>query len=86
MDSVSVIVAMIAVCIAFIVLLCMAKPIKFMLRILLNSAVGLVALMVSNYVLAPLGVAVGINILTLGFIGILGLPGFFALILMQAIL
>ncbi|HCT64314.1 MAG TPA: hypothetical protein DIC60_03435 [Lachnospiraceae bacterium] len=86
MNSVSVIVTMIVVCLAFIALLFMAKPIKLILKIILNSAFGLVALMVSNYVLAPMGVAVGINFLTLGFIGLLGLPGFCALILMQAIL
>jgi len=86
MDSVSIIVTMIVVCLSLIALLVMAKPIKLLLGIILNSAVGTVALIVSNYVLAPLGVAVGINFLTVGFIGLLGLPGFCALILMQAIL
>lgn len=86
MDSISIIVSMIVVCLALIALLVMAKPIKVLLGIVLNSAVGAVALVVTNYILAPLGVAVGINLLTVGFIGILGLPGFFALILIQAIL
>jgi inhibitor of the pro-sigma K processing machinery len=86
MDSISIIVSMIVVCLALIALLVMAKPIKLVLGLILNSAVGALALVVSNYVLAPLGVAVGINLLTVGFIGILGLPGFCALILIQAIL
>lgn len=86
MDSLSIIVSMIVICLAMIALLVMAKPIKLLLGIFLNSVVGAVALVVSNYILAPLGVAVGINLLTLGFIGLLGLPGFCALILIQAIL
>lgn len=86
MDSISIIVSMIVVCLALIALLVMAKPIKVLLGVILNSAVGAVALVVSNYLLAPLGVAVGINLLTVGFVGILGMPGFLALILIQAIL
>lgn len=86
MDSISIIVSMIVVCLALIALLVMAKPIKVLLGVILNSAVGAVALVVSNYLLAPLGVAVGINLLTVGFVGILGLPGFLALMLIQAIL
>ncbi|MDD3570402.1 MAG: pro-sigmaK processing inhibitor BofA family protein [Lachnospiraceae bacterium] len=86
MDSITIIVSMIVVCLALISLLVMAKPLKVLLGIILNSAIGAVALMASNYVLAPLGVAVGINLLTVGFIGVLGLPGFLALILIQAIL
>lgn len=86
MDSISLIVSMIVVCLALISLLVMAKPLKVLLGIILNSAIGAVALIASNYVLAPFGLGVGINLLTVGFIGVLGLPGFLALILIQAIL
>ena len=37
-------------------------------------------------VLVPFGISLGINILTLGMIGVLGMPGFCALLLISALL
>ena len=51
----------------------------FVRRALLGSAAIAV-------VKAVFGAAVGVNLLTAGVVGALGLPGFFALYLMQAVL
>lgn len=86
MDSSRLILLMIALCLALILLLFMAKPLKVAARFLLNALLGAVGLTAANFLLQPIGVYVGVNLLTAGFIGILGLPGFASLLFIQAIL
>ncbi len=86
MESNSIIMVMIAICLALIFLMIIAKPIKMMGRILLNAVLGAGGLFLANILLKPLGITVGINLLTTGFIGFLGIPGFAAAILIGAML
>ncbi|HEX3011133.1 MAG TPA: pro-sigmaK processing inhibitor BofA family protein [Syntrophomonadaceae bacterium] len=51
------------------------KPIKLLWKLLLNSAVGLVLLMLTNYIGAYFAFAVPINLITVLITGFLGVPG-----------
>ncbi len=74
------------VCLIVIFLFMFFKPIKFLFKILINSALGILGLIGFNYMLAPMGISVGINFLTIGICGILGIPGFVCLYLLKLIL
>ena len=68
------------------VFLVMIKPIKYVFGIGINAIFGAVGIFVTNIFMAQFGINLGINILTLGIVGILGLPGFCAMILISALL
>ncbi len=59
------------------------KPIKFILRILLNSALGGLALLVINTIGKTVGIHIGINAITSISVGILGLPAIIAMLILQ---
>lgn len=86
MSSTTIIIAMICTCLAMIFLMILAKPVQYICRFVVNAAFGACGIFLSNLLLGPLGISVGINPLTLGFIGILGIPGFAALFFMGAVL
>lgn len=58
-------------------------PIKFILKILLNSAFGLGVLFLINFFGAGAGLNVGINWLTGLICGILGVPGVILVLLLK---
>jgi hypothetical protein len=41
--------------------------------------VGIAAIFVMDFLLSPFGLAVGLNMFTVAFVGILGIPGFVTL-------
>jgi inhibitor of the pro-sigma K processing machinery len=51
------------------------KPIKLLWKLLLNSAVGIVLLMLTNYVGAYFAFSIPINVITVLITGFLGVPG-----------
>ncbi len=73
-------------CIIFIGLLVFSKPVKALIRVLVQSAIGAACMLIANFLLAPTGIFVGINFLTLLIVGLLGIPGFLAVYIAQAIL
>lgn len=77
---------MIIACLLFAVFLIFAKPIKTLAKICINSVIGVSALFITNFLLAPIGLGVGINAVTALITGILGIPGFISLYLINYIL
>jgi len=76
MDDSSIITWMIVVCLVFVGLVIFAKPLKYILRFLIQAACGLALAIGFNFLLAPFSIDVGINYLTFAVVGLLGLPGF----------
>jgi len=76
MDYNSIITWMIIICLIFIGLIVFAKPVKYILRFLIQAVGGMLLVIVFNFILAPFSIAIGLNYLTLFIIGLLGLPGF----------
>ena len=81
-----IILAMAAVCLVVVIFMVMSKPFKAVLKFLLNVALGALAIFLANKALSPFDMYIGINVLTLGVVGVLGLPGFVSLIVMTALL
>lgn len=62
------------------------KPIKLLWKLLFNSAVGLVLLLVVNYIAGYFDFSLPINIITVLIAGFLGLPGIFLLVCFQLLM
>ena len=75
MSSSQIIMWMIVCCLGLIVLLTFGKPSRVLFRTAKAAAIGGVSLAVVNAVLAPFGIFVGINAVTLLVVGFLGVPG-----------
>ncbi len=58
----------------------LAKPVKILWKILLNSLIGLVLLLASNYIGAFWDFSLPVNIITVLISGFLGIPGVLLLI------
>lgn len=86
MDSNQVIGWMIIACLLFIVFVLFSKPLKAIAKICINSVIGVSALFIGNFILAPFGLGVGINVFTALVTGILGIPGFICLYILNIIL
>jgi len=59
------------------------KPIKFALKLVANSVVGAVILWIINFVGKGAGIHIGLNPITAVAVGIFGLPGVIAILLLQ---
>ena len=59
------------------------RHIKAAFNVIRNAGLGILGILACNMLLAPVGLAVGVNVLTVFIIGVLGIPGFFLLYLTQ---
>ncbi len=73
----------------FLVVVCLrlfAAPLKLALKVLVNSALGFGAVWLLNLTTTVTGLSLGLNWFNALIIGILGLPGFGLLLLVQWVL
>ena len=73
----------------FLVVVCLrlfAAPLKLALKVLLNSALGFGAVWLLNLTTSVTGLSLGLNLFNAAIIGILGIPGFGLLLLVQWVL
>lgn len=59
---------------AFAVIL--GRPLKALILIIIRSVIGAFAIFAADFLLSPIGLAVGINGFTALITGLLGIPGF----------
>ncbi len=81
-----VIAALFFLAILYIVLQVLFKPVKLLWKLAVNSLLGLVLLLISNYIGAYFQFDLPINIITVLIAGFLGLPGIILLICFQLLL
>ena len=62
------------------------KPLKMVLRVVLNSALGFGALWLLNATAAVTGISLGLNLFNALTIGVLGVPGLGLLLLLKWVL
>ena len=62
------------------------KPFKWVMRILLNSLLGVAVLLLVNLVGGGFGLHLGVNVINALTVGVLGIPGVLLLIALQFIL
>ncbi|MCI9120812.1 MAG: pro-sigmaK processing inhibitor BofA [Oscillibacter sp.] len=63
-----------------------SAPLKLAVKLLVNTLLGFCALWAVNLTAGATGITLGINLWNALVIGILGLPGFFLLLLVQWVL
>ncbi len=76
----------IIVIIAILVLLVfviLKKPIRVILKLLLNTVIGFVALFAINYLGAFIGISVAVNWINAVIVGVLGVPGVALILLIK---
>lgn len=56
------------------------RPLKFLLKIVANSAIGSLCLVLFNYIGTLFGISLGVNIYSSLICGLFGIPGFLMLI------
>ena len=67
-------------------LLLLRRPVAYLLRLLLRSGAGLAVLALFSQVGHLFGVALGVNLVNALVLGLLGVPGFGLLLMMQWVL
>ena len=60
-----------------------ATPLKWLLKLALNTAIGFVALFLLNFFGAYIGLSLGMNWINALVVGLFGLPGVILLLLLQ---
>lgn len=76
MDSVSLVIVIAAIVLAVVLVLkLMAKPIKFLFKLLINTALGFVLLWLINFFGGDYGILLQLNLLNAVIVGLLGIPG-----------
>ena len=59
------------------------RQIKVVFNLVRNAVIGVAGILACNMLLAPIGVAIGVNFLTIFIVGVLGIPGLLLLYLTQ---
>ena len=67
----------------FAAVLFFSRQIKMIFGVVRNAVLGIMGILAFNIILAPMGLAVGVNIMTVFIVGVLGVPGFLLLYLTQ---
>ena len=62
------------------------KPLKFLGRLVLNSLLGALFLIIFNYFGQYTGIYIGVNVVSALLLGILGIPGFIALLIVKLLI
>lgn len=60
-----------------------SKKLSYILKFSIRSAIGALGFSLLNMATTSFGITVGINLLTLVFVGLLGIPGFISLYIYQ---
>lgn len=84
MDGYTFIVVMIAVCLALLMFILFAGPLKVIFKLILNVVIGMAAIYALNFFFPSIGV--GINLFTAAVTGVLGVPGLVALVVAGIVL
>lgn len=87
METVNVIMgALFLAVVIFLIFQVFLQPIRVIWKLLLNSAIGLLLLIIFNYFGAHFSFTIPINVITVLITGFLGIPGLILLICFQMIL
>ena len=72
--------------IACVLIIIFARPIRAVVKIAVNSALGGLCIIIFNFISQLFGFFIGVNALTAVTVGILGIPGFVMLLMLQLVL
>lgn len=72
-----------SICFIFLFGRIFVKPLKFVCKLVLNSILGGLLILLINFIGQSINFHIGLNIFTSALIGLLGLPGAILLIILQ---
>lgn len=72
-------ISFICICLVLLTFIAVDRKALYVFRFAMRSFFGIIGIMVAN----SLGLLVGVNIVTISFIGLLGIPAYFTLIILQ---
>lgn len=67
----------------FVAILFFNRQVKVLFNVVKNAVLGVLGILACNMLLAPMGVMIGVNFLTIFIVGVLGIPGLLLLYLTQ---
>ncbi len=73
----------VTVVLVLVCILIFTKPIRFILKLLINTLIGFVVLILINKFGAYIGVTLGVNWINAAVVGILGVPGVALLLILR---
>ena len=73
----------VTVILVLICILIFTKPIRFLLKLLISTLIGFVALILINKFGAAIGVSLGVNWVNAAVVGIFGVPGVALLLILK---
>lgn len=59
------------------------KPIRVVMKLVLNTLLGALALLLANLIGVPAGFRIALNVYTAFIVGVLGIPGFVLLVILK---
>ncbi len=84
MDLISPVIVIAAIVLAVILVLrLLAKPMKFIFKLLINTLLGFVLLWLLNFFGGGLGISLDLTLLNALIVGLLGIPGVLLLLALQ---
>lgn len=83
--SINILLYVAGVVLGCIMLILFARPLRTLIKIAVNSALGGLAIVIFNFVSQLFGFYIGVNALTAVTVGILGIPGFALLMALRLI-
>lgn len=86
MDNNTIIIYLACIVVIFIVGRIFYLPLRRILKLLINSALGGILIYIINIVGASWGVHIGLNFVTAIFTGLLGVPGVIFLVILKLVL
>ena len=69
----------------FILLNMLYRPVRAVFALILNTILGWAGLYIFNFLVSPLGLVIGINLVSATTVGVLGIPGLILLIILKLI-
>ena len=69
----------------FVLLNVLFRPVRAIFALILNTILGWAGLYIFNFLFSPLGMVIGINLVSATTVGVLGIPGLILLIILKLI-
>lgn len=69
----------------FVLLNVLFRPVRAIFALILNTILGWAGLYIFNFLFSPLGMVIGINVVSATTVGVLGIPGLILLIVLKFI-
>ena len=82
----SVFVYIIGAIMLFAAIVFLSKPLKYLMKVIFDSAIGFMIIVIFNFFSGMFGMYIGVNAATAITVGLLGLPGFVMILVLQGIL